>query len=179
MSVAQQLTLFSDPSTPYAGTTVVVKRLADRDVRTPVSGRMSELARPDMVRVSPDKDCWVPKPGAQVPQLTVCRWSKSGEGFKPVPVGGKWVRLSAGLCAELGFRDVSRWRKHETMMRLYRAGFIDMVQPSPGVWLLDIDSWFRHLKNCAENPDIWEDGSEDRETYLQKNALGGWKRGKP
>jgi len=90
--------------------------------------------------------------------------------------GGRWVRLSAGLCAELGFRDVSRYRKHETVMRLCRAGFIDMVQPSPGVWLLDIDSWFRHLKACAENPEMWEDGSEDRDTYLRLNALGGWKR---
>jgi len=138
--------------------------------------RLAELTRPDMVRVAPDKNCWLPKQNAAVPNYALCRWVKSGQGYAPIPVGGRWVRLSAGLCAELGFRDVSRYRKHETVMRLYRAGFIDMVQASPGVWLLNIDSWFRHLKACAENPEMWEDGSEDRETYLRLNALGGWKR---
>ena len=130
-----------------------------------------------MVRVAPDKHCWVPKPGAAVPMYAVCRWVKKPEGYTLTPVGGRWVRMSAKLCAELGFRDMSRDRKHETMMRLHRAGFIDMVQPSPGVWLLDIDSWFRHLKACAENPEMWEEDSEDRKTYLEKNALGGWKKG--
>lgn len=146
--------------------------------RQAFAARVAELTRPDMVRVAPDRDCWVPKPGAAVPAFTVCRWVKRGDGMVPIPVGGRWMRLSAELCAELGFRDVNRYRKHETMMRLHRAGFIDMVQPSPGVWLLDIDSWYRHLKACADNPEMWEEGSDDRATYLRLNALGGWKRRK-
>ena len=52
----------------------------------------------------------------------------------------------------------------------------NMVRVAPNTILLDLDSWYRHLADCMDNPDRWNEGGEDRETYLQANGLGGWKR---
>ena len=32
------------------------------------------------------------------------------------------------------------------------------------------------LADCMNDPDRWDEGKEDRETYLRENDLGGWKR---
>ena len=53
---------------------------------------------------------------------------------------------------------------------------MDVVRVAPNTILLDLDSWYRHLADCMDNPDRWNEGGEDRETYLQANGLGGWKR---
>ena len=63
-------------------------------------------------------------------------------------------------------------QKYETLLRLARAGFIDMVKISPGCWLLDVDSWNRHLLRCMENPEMWDEGSPDLEEYRFANGLG-------
>ena len=39
-------------------------------------------------------------------------------------------------------------------------------------WQSDMDSWHRHLLRCMENPEMWEEGSEDLETYRFWNGLG-------
>ena len=66
--------------------------------------------------------------------------------------------------------------RYDTILRLGRAGFVDVVRVAPNTILLDLDSWYRHLADCMDNPDRWNEGGEDRETYLQANGLGGWKR---
>lgn len=39
-------------------------------------------------------------------------------------------------------------------------------------WQSDMDSWHHHLLRCMENPEMWEEGSEDLETYRFWNGLG-------
>lgn len=140
--------------------------------------RMRELSRPDMVRIAPNKHAWVPAAHVkEPPRFCLCRWSKSSEGnFSPIPVAGRWVRITEELVASLGFQDGRRRRRWETLMRLGRAGYIDILHLSPGCWMLDLDSWFRHLAACADDPDMWDEGSEDRDNYLHVNGLGGWKK---
>ena len=159
--------LFGAAPTPYR------RRAPDE-----LGKRMRELARPDMVRVAPDRHAWVPAAHVKEPPgFVLCRWSRTAQGnYAPIPVAGRWVRLTEELVASLGFTDGRRRRRYETLMRLGRAGFVDLVHLSPGCWMLDLDSWFRHLAECADNAEMWEDGSEDRETYLHLNGLGGWKR---
>lgn len=140
------------------------------------SAMFREMARPDMVRVAPDKNAYVPKPGAQVPSVALGKWARQADGtYSLVPVAGRLVRLTQDLCAALGLRDMNRNRKYETMMRLGRAGHIELIKISPGCWLLDLDSWWRHLAECMEKPEMWEEGSDERENYLHVNGLGGWK----
>lgn len=130
---------------------------------------------PVMVRIAPGKNGWVPRDGLTPDKYCLARWTCNPEGaYSLVPIGGRYVRLTEDLAAELGFRDLGRHRKYETLVRLARAGYVDLVQITPGVRLLDIDSWFRHLTDCMSNPDMWEEGTEDRACYLKVNGLGGW-----
>ena len=138
---------------------------------------------PGMVRVAPGRHAWVPKDAATPPDAYVmCRWSKQADGtYAPVPVAGRYVRLDSRTATLLGFparagADGNERCRYDTILRLGRAGFIDVVRVAPNTILLDLDSWYRHLADCMDDPDRWEDGSEDRETYLTANGLGGWKR---
>ena len=138
---------------------------------------------PNMVRVAPGRHAWVPKDAATPPDAYVmCRWSKQEDGtYAPVPVAGRYVRLDSRTAALLGFparvgEGGNERCRYDTILRLGRAGFVDVVRVAPNTILLDLDSWYRHLADCMDNPDRWNEGGEDRETYLQANGLGGWKR---
>lgn len=150
-------------------------------VPPPIS--LSDATKPEMVRAAPGVHAWVPRDAATPPpEYCLCRWSKQADGsFAPVPVAGRYVRLGAKLAGLLGFPagdddDKRRYCRYDTILRLGRAGFVDVIKISPGVYLLDLDSWYHHLVECIDNPDRWAEGSEDYETYLKANDLGGWKR---
>ncbi|MBR3086570.1 MAG: hypothetical protein IKH04_09245, partial [Kiritimatiellae bacterium] len=85
-----------------------------------------------------------------------------------------WARLDARLLALLGFMSGSRPGRYATLLRLARAGFVEMVKVSPGCWLLDLDSWHRHITACMDDPDMWEPGSEAVRRYNYANGLGGF-----
>lgn len=137
----------------------------------------------EMVRVAPGRHAWVPKCAAKPPnKYVMCRWSQQSDGtFAPVPVAGRYIRLDSKTATLLGFPmregdgGLERCR-YDTILRLGRAGFVDLVRVAPNTILLDLDSWYRHLADCMDDPERWDEGREDRETYLKKNDLGGWKR---
>lgn len=148
---------------------------------------------PGMVRVAPGRHAWVPKSAATPPESYVlCRWSRQADGtYAPVPVAGRYVRLDSKTATLLGFpmragggaateghpaREQHERCRYDTILRLGRAGFVDVVRIAPNTILLDLDSWYRHLADCMNDPERWDEGKEDRETYLNANGLGGWKR---
>lgn len=165
----RQYDLFGAPPEPYR------RPRAD----SALAQRMRDMAKPDMIRAAPDRQAWIPKEKMRdPPKFCLCRWSANRDGtFAPIPVSGRLVRLTSELIESLGFQDKRRRRRWETLMRLGRAGYIEVVHTSPGCWMLDLDSWYRHLADCADNPEMWEEGGEDRKNYLHVNGLGGW-RGK-
>ena len=135
--------------------------------------RAREAARPDMVRVAPGAHGWTPAPGREAPAHVLCRWTRGADGlYRPVPVGGRYARVCRELIALLGFNTGRRSSRYETLYRLSRAGFVDMVKVSPGCWLLDLDSWFRHLAACMDDPEMWDEGKEARRRYDFANGLG-------
>ena len=151
--------------------------------RSDIPPPMGTEPEPAMVRVAPGRHAWVPKDAATPPdEYVMCRWSKQEDGtFAPVPVAGRYARLDGKTCALLGFppkaaADGKERCRYDTLLRLARAGFIDIVRISPNTHLLDLDSWYRHLADCMDDPDRWEEGSEDWKTYVAANGLGGWKR---
>ena len=140
-----------------------------------IAEAVREALRPDMVRVAPGRHAWVPAPhmAGRVPGCVLCRWEPDGQGaWRPVPIGGRFSRVRSELVSLLGFNTGADAQKYETLLRLARAGFIDMVKVSPGCWLLDVDSWHRHLLRCMENPEMWDEGSPDLEEYRFANGLG-------
>lgn len=134
--------------------------------------RLRDLARGDYVRVAPEKNAWVPRENVKPGGMVMCRWVKGSDGYhRPMPVGGRFVRLCPSVAAELGFRHLDRRVRYETIMRLWRADMIDMIQCSPKCFFLDLDSWFRHLARCAENPDMWSAGGDAIKEYRYKNGM--------
>ena len=155
----------------------------DLDARDLVPPPLSVEPEPDMVRVAPGRHAWVPKRAATPPpEYVVCRWSKQADGtWAPVPVAGRYVRLDSSTATLLGFparagSDARERCRYDTILRLGRAGFVDLVRVAPNTILLDLDSWYRHRADCMDDPDRWEDGREDRKTYLKANGLGGWRQ---
>ena len=155
----------------------------DLDARDLVPPPLSVEPEPDMVRVAPGRHAWVPKRAATPPpEYVVCRWSKQADGtWAPVPVAGRYVRLDSSTATLLGFparagSDSRERCRYDTILRLGRAGFVDLVRVAPNTILLDLDSWYRHLADCMDDPDRWEDGRDDRKTYLKANGLGGWRQ---
>lgn len=155
----------------------------DLDARDLVPPPLSVEPEPDMVRVAPGRHAWVPRSAATPPpEYVVCRWSKQADGtWAPVPVAGRYVRLDSSTATLLGFparagSDARERCRYDTILRLGRAGFVDLVRVAPNTILLDLDSWYRHLADCMDDPDRWEDGRDDRKTYLKANGLGGWRQ---
>lgn len=155
----------------------------DLDARDLIPPPLSVEPEPDMVRVAPGRHAWVPKRAATPPpEYVVCRWSKQADGtWAPVPVAGRYVRLDSSTATLLGFparagSDARERCRYDTILRLGRAGFVDLVRVAPNTILLDLDSWYRHLADCMDDPDRWEDGRDDRKTYLKANGLGGWRQ---
>ena len=126
----------------------------------------------NMMRVAPGVDAWFPRDG-KPDEFCFARWTPAadGNGWRPVPVGGRLARITPELCAEIGLGKVDTEGQRRTLFRLARAGFVDIVHVSPGVWLLDVQSWFAHLRACMDNPGMWDPGSDDLETYLEANGL--------
>jgi hypothetical protein len=118
-----------------------------------IAKRMDSRTRPAMIMAAPGK--YVPA-GTEVPEMTLCRWERCGDGYAPVPVLERWVRLDSDLIRLLGFNSCHRSRS-DTMLRLSRAGFIEIILVAPKCHLINLDSWFNHLRRCAEDPFFWED----------------------
>ncbi len=139
---------------------------------------LASATKPDMIRIAPGRHAWVPKDKcAQPPKYVMCTWSKQADGTHvPIPVAGRLVKVCPDLLSLLGFNTGRRSSRYETLYRLANAGHIEMVRISPGSWLLDLDSWYRHLSVCMADPYMWDEDSEDRNHYLEVNALNHWKR---
>jgi len=107
-------------------------------------------------------------------ESVLCSWVRSGVDengtpvYKPVP-DARFAKITARLCAALGV-------SYETIRRLANAGFVEIRQPSPDLFLLDLDSWRQHLDNTDPNinPEFWAPGKRNRNHYLFVNALGGY-----
>jgi hypothetical protein len=133
-------------------------------VAEPLPERLRKATRPAMVETAPGK--WVPaNPRAEVAEYVLSKWRKNADGtYTAIPFRDHLQRLDGKLARILGFP--SGWN---TIRRLGRAGFVELLTISPGVTLINLDSWFNHLRRCAENPELWEKGGKWYRAY--KDAL--------
>jgi len=118
----------------------------------------------DLVQVSPGK--FVSRKGNPPEQILaeVFHHADGTLGIRPLP-GGRFIRLSRSMVRLLGMR------RPETILRLGIAGFVEVARPSPGVTLLNLDSWLSHLRQTQDDPDFWEEGGENWRTYMMKNGF--------
>jgi hypothetical protein len=119
----------------------------------PLPARLAAITRPDMAQIAPGK--YAPT-SDKVPEMTLCTWQKAGDNhYHPVPVAERWVQVDRFLLRSLGFQGPRP--RADVLLRLGRAGFIEIIRATPGCHMLNLDSWFNHLRRCAEDPFFWED----------------------
>lgn len=131
----------------------------------PLPERLRAATRPEMVQVAPGR--WAPRAGGDAPDMTLARWHREPDGtYTPIPCAERMAKLTNRLCRLLGIPGQA-----ETLRRLSRAGNIEMIKISPQIYLLNLDSWFNHLRRCAEDPELWDKGSPQYRNYIQAQ---GW-----
>ena len=140
--------------------------------------RLKDLSRPEMVRIAPEKHAWLPAEHCkEPPEFCLAKWVKSKQDnlYRLIPMSGNWVRMNSDVAALLGWNLGDRKSRYDTLKRLGNAGFIEFVHVAPGVHLLELRSWFRHLADCQECPEMWDKTGDDVQVYKESNGLGGWK----
>jgi hypothetical protein len=123
--------------------------------------QLREATRPVMVQVAPGR--YSPTdPTKPIPNITLAAWIRNEDGtYRPSPVQENFVRINPRLIRMLGFED----RTFATLRRLGNAGFIELIKAAPHCTLLNLTSWYNHLRRCAEDPEFWEAGKGNLEEY--------------
>jgi hypothetical protein len=113
--------------------------------------QLRAAARPAMIRVAPN--LYAPDPACpKVPEFSIGKYVEvAPDKFQFVPVLENFVRVSDEMLKKLGI--ARQWR---TLVRLARAGFVEMIQIAPHTYLLNLDSYYGHVARCAEEgEDFW------------------------
>lgn len=118
-----------------------------------------------LVQVAPGRWAMRGGPDPEYILAEVFRHADGTLGFRPSGEG-RYVKLSARLGEMLGFPG-----QLHTIRRLARAGFIRMPQPSPSVYLLDLDSWFAHMAATEDDPEFWAPEGKNLRRYRMANGL--------
>lgn len=126
----------------------------------PIVERLREATRPVMAQVAPGKYApWRAK--GKVQEYCLCMWRDNGDGtWNPIPTNQRLVRLDADLARLLGFPG-----QHQTLRRLGEAGFVEIIPVAPHCYFINLDSWFNHVRRCAETPEMWADGGKYIKAY--------------
>jgi hypothetical protein len=127
---------------------------------TPLVDRLREATKPVFVQAAPGK--WVPcKPHEKHPYMTISYWHDNGDGtYTPYPVTERLVKLDSSVATKLGFDG-----QYNTLRRLAEAGFIETIKVAPGLTLINVDSYFNHLKRTSEDPEFWDRKGRNFQTY--------------
>lgn len=119
-----------------------------------------------LVEVAPGR--YACRDGA-TPEYVMAEVFRRADGSLGLRLGvdcGRFVKLTATVGELLGFAG-----QLHTIRRLGVAGFVRIVQPSPSVYLLDLDSWYAHIERTADDPDFWARDEQNYRHYLMANGL--------
>jgi hypothetical protein len=114
-----------------------------------------------MVQVAPGR--WMVNGGGEPPEVVIASLSKRGDGtYECLPITERMAALDAALVRRLGFSS----DRGRTLKRLAMAGFIEIVYPSPKRALINLDSYYNHLRRVAEDPEFWKNDA-NRKAYTE------------
>lgn len=125
-------------------------------------GRLRTNQKQSLVQVAPGM--WRPIGALAPPDLVLARFQERGNGvYELVPACEQWVRLCPKVARLLGFAG-----KFETLRRLGRAGFIEIIYPAPSTAMLNLASWWGHLARVAEDVDgFWNAQTKQGAAHLK------------
>ena len=164
-----------EPNPPMSADITKPMRMVQRLIGIPLPGfedpsqmqitiidRLKTATKPSMVMVAPGR--YAPAMRGKAPDMCICYWQDNGDGtMRPYPVNQRLVRLDSNVARLLGFAG-----QYCTLRRLGEAGFIEIVKAAPGFTLINLDSWFNHLRRCAEDPEFWD---KTRKNYLTYKSV--------
>ena len=115
---------------------------------------IDELRAGTLVQVAPGR--WALRRPDLDPELVVCQTAKLPDGTIELrPVEEQWAKLNTGLARLLGFAG-----EYQTIHRLMQGGFVEGVRVAPNTTLLNLQSWWNHLRRCSEDPEFWDRDSK-------------------
>lgn len=128
-------------------------------------GQMDMFREPILRQVAPDR--YVPTDPDLVPDVLLCKVIPLDNGEYTIrPFREDWIRMCNSNLKLLGLAN-----QRDTLVRLGRAGFVEVIQASPGMFLLNLTSWYNHLRRVAQceadGESFWEPGKGNRELYLE------------
>lgn len=134
-------------------------------VTRPIGARLRDATKPSLIEVAPDRYAPV-FPDIPLADYVLTRPTLQPDGtHRLVPIREAFVRLDPKLAALLGFPG----RAYNTIRRLGKAGFIELIVIAPHTTILNLDSWYNHLRRCAEDPEFW--APEGKACRAYKEAL--------
>jgi hypothetical protein len=127
------------------------------------TAQLRKATAPVMVPVAPhlyalDPNC------PRAPEFSIGKYLEVAPGkFKFVPVLEHFARVDNRVLSELGIAN--QWH---TLCRLARAGFIELIAIAPRCYLLNLDSYYNHVRRCAEGGEgFWSEGKGNLEAYRE------------
>ncbi|MDF3129267.1 hypothetical protein P0Y35_08675 [Kiritimatiellaeota bacterium B1221] len=133
--------------------------------------QMDLFRKPILREVAPGK--FVPTAGTSedLPDVMLCRIRDLGNGEVSLePYREEWMRMDEDNLKLLGLE-----KSRHTILRLAAAGFIEALKVAPHTWMLNLTSYYNHLRRIAEaqadGENFWEEGNGNREAYRE---AGGW-----
>lgn len=114
--------------------------------------QLKKATSPAMVRVAPN--LYAPDPACpKVPEFSIGKFVETASGhYEFRPVLENFVRINQAVLQKLGIG-----RQWHTLIRLARANFVELIKIAPGCYLINLDSYYNHVRRCAEaGPEFWE-----------------------
>jgi hypothetical protein len=141
---------------------------AGRDARAPTrpatAKELREVTRPALRMIAPGK--WVTDPGRTAPEYVLSFVLPQADGsYDMRPMSGTLAKLDQPLLQALGMVE-----QIDTLYRLARAGFIEIVRFSPQVSYLNLESLYGHLARVAEDPEFWDEAKGNLREYRRALA---------
>jgi hypothetical protein len=101
-----------------------------------------------LIEIAPGEKC-VPLPKEEIPEIAIARMQPVGDGtYRPVLITHEPL-IPVSLAAKLLHVP------YYIPRRLARAGFIEIIEATPGRHVLNLASWFKHLEAVRADPDFW------------------------
>ena len=123
--------------------------------------KLTSATAPELIQVAPGR--WMPNGGGKLPDVCLATFRPMKDGtVELLPITDRLVALTPPLVKRLGFSDDDA----STLQRLATAGFIEIVRVSPHRRLINLDSYYNHLRRVAEDPEFW-DNEANRAAYRE------------
>ena len=126
-----------------------------------LAAKIADATPSTLVQIAPGR--WMIVGGGALPDVCLVSFRRMPDGTLELqPITDRLVALTEPIIKKLGFTDGDA----STLRRLATAGFIEIVRVSPHRRLINLDSYYNHLRRVAKDPEFW-DNEANRAAYRE------------